>query len=104
MNEIKKEIHELEKKMKREKSLYYRGEESGLTDFQFDQLMRRLEELERAHPEWRLPWSPTHRVGSDLDSRFEKQRHTQPMLSITNAYTPEELVEFDRSIREGIGC
>ena len=65
-----------------------------MSDLEFDSSLRELERLEAEYPEHRLPESPVGRVGSDLQSDFEKCRHNVPMLSIANAYTMEEVQAF----------
>ena len=93
---------ELSRRLDEASRKYYRGEPTGLSDIEFDQALRELETLERFYPQWKQSWSPTQRVGSDLDSSFAKVAHDVPMLSIGNAYTPEEMEEFERSVREGL--
>ena len=93
---------ELARKLDEASRRYYRGEPTGLSDIEFDQALRELETLEQFYPQWKQSWSPTQRVGSDLDSSFAKVVHEVPMLSIGNAYEPEEMREFERSVREGL--
>lgn len=79
---------------------YYAGGEQQMTDKDFDMAMKELESLESAHPELRLPDSPTQRVGSDLTAGFEKVTHKYPMLSIANSYSMDEVGAFMRSVQE----
>ncbi|MBE6208814.1 MAG: NAD-dependent DNA ligase LigA [Rikenellaceae bacterium] len=80
---------------------YYVENAPEIDDITFDGLMRELQDLEQAHPEWDDPDSPTHRVGSDLTREFQSVEHLHPMLSLSNTYSREELGEFfDRVERE----
>ena len=80
---------------------YYVEAVSEVSDFEYDALLRELQELEAAHPEFFDPNSPTQRVGSDLGSGFQSVAHRFPMLSLGNTYSLDELREFvDRVERE----
>ncbi len=97
----KQEIEELRRRLHEYNRLYYIENTPAIGDRQFDDLMHRLQELERQHPEYDDPSSPTRRVGSDLQNRFEAVRHRYPMMSLSNTYSLEELREFyDRALRE----
>lgn len=82
---------------------YYVLNSPTISDKEFDTLMHELETLEREHPELDDPYSPTHRVGSDLSHGFEQWTHTRKMLSLGNTYSVEEVDEFVRRCREGLG-
>lgn len=82
---------------------YYVLNSPTISDKEFDTLMHELETLEREHPELDDPYSPTHRVGSDLSHGFEQWIHTRRMLSLGNTYSVEEVDEFVRRCREGLG-
>jgi DNA ligase (NAD+) len=69
--------------------------QTSLTDAEYDRLFRELKELEAAHPELRTPDSPTQRVGAEPASRLEKTVHLAPMLSLDNAFSPEELEAWE---------
>ena len=80
---------------------YYVENSPEISDFEFDKLLRELQDLEIAYPEMASANSPTKRVGSDLTSEFESAEHRFPMLSLSNTYSSEELGEWiDRIIRE----
>ncbi|MBO7307986.1 MAG: NAD-dependent DNA ligase LigA [Alistipes sp.] len=80
---------------------YYVENSPEISDFEFDALLRELQELEDKHPEWADANSPTKRVGSDLTSAFESVEHRFPMQSLSNTYSSEELGEWiDRIVRE----
>ncbi|MDR2559603.1 MAG: NAD-dependent DNA ligase LigA, partial [Oscillospiraceae bacterium] len=78
---------------------YYVLNESLVSDFEFDALLRELEEIEREHPELAAPDSPTQRVGGQADTTFEKVTHTVQMGSLQDVFSEEELRDFDRKIR-----
>lgn len=82
---------------------YYVLNSPTISDKEFDTMMHELETLEREHPELDDPYSPTHRVGSDLSHGFEQWTHTRRMLSLGNTYSMEEVDEFVRRCREGLG-
>ena len=80
---------------------YYVDNSPEISDFEFDALLRELQELENTYPDMASPNSPTKRVGSDLTSEFTSAEHRFPMLSLSNTYSSEELGEWiDRIIRE----
>ena len=65
-----------------------------ISDFQFDQMLKDLEELEKAHPEFQDSNSPTQRVGSSLNNDFISVQHNYPMYSLENSYTQDELIKW----------
>ena len=75
---------------------YYVRDQPRIPDAEYDVLMRELKELERAHPQLTRPDSPTLRVGAEPADQFEKVRHLAPMLSLDNAFNPEELRGWQR--------
>lgn len=99
---VKSEIEKLRSSLERHNRLYYAGEPE-ISDHDFDQLMRRLQELEAKHPEFADPNSPTARVGGEMISGFATVIHDPPMLSIENAYSIDELREWDERVRRGLG-
>jgi DNA ligase (NAD+) len=82
---------------------YYVLDDPKITDAEYDVLMRRLQELEREHPEYAAADSPTRRVGGKVREGFVKVRHSAPMLSLDNALNEDELREFDRRVRDLLG-
>lgn len=98
-----REIQKLRQKIRHHEHSYYVLDEPEISDAEFDGLLRRLQELEAAHPELITPDSPTQRVGGQPREGFVKVRHRRPLLSLDNAYTFDELREFDRRVREGSG-
>ena len=97
-----REIKQLRTDLERHNRLYYEGTPE-ISDYDFDQMMRRLQELEAAHPELSDPNSPSQRVGGALIDSFPAVIHDPPMLSIENAYTLDELREWDQRVRRGLG-
>ena len=79
---------------------YYVLDDPTLPDYEYDRLLRRLEELEAAHPEYASPTSPTQRVGGQALSQFEKYEHPVPLKSLQDVFSFEELREFDQRVRE----
>ncbi|MCJ7451919.1 MAG: NAD-dependent DNA ligase LigA, partial [Steroidobacteraceae bacterium] len=79
---------------------YYVLDDPEVSDARYDALMRELRELEAAHPGLVTEDSPTQRVGGQPSSRFSTVRHSVPMLSLDNAFSEQDLLEFDRRVRE----
>lgn len=79
---------------------YYQNAAPTISDREYDALLKELEDIEKAHPEWIREDSPTLRVGGEPLSRFPSAPHEIPMLSLSNTYAREELVDFDRRIRD----
>ena len=82
---------------------YHVLDEPTITDAEYDRLMRELEGIEAGHPELRTLDSPTQRVGAAPSRAFATVRHTIPMLSLANAFSNEEVNDFERRIRERLG-
>ena len=94
-------IEELTQQLEYHSHKYYVENAPEISDFDFDAMLRELQELELKHPDLASPNSPTKRVGSDLTSEFTSAEHRFPMLSLSNTYSSEELGEWiDRIIRE----
>ena len=97
------EIDELREKLHHHDYLYYVLDRPEVSDAEYDRLMRRLKELEAAHPDLITPDSPTQRVGGKAREGFVKVRHSSPMLSLDNALNEDEMREFDRRVRDLLG-
>jgi DNA ligase (NAD+) len=97
---VEKEIEELRNDIRYHEHRYYVLDSPEISDFEFDKLMRRLQELEARNPELVTPDSPTQRVGGQPAEEFPKVRHSLPMLSLDNTYSIDELKDFDRRVRE----
>lgn len=98
--QAKKEIERLREEIERHNRRYYVEAKPVVSDFEFDQLMRRLIELEAAFPDLKSPDSPSQRVGGEPLKAFKTVEHKIPMLSLDNTYTFEELREFDRRVKK----
>lgn len=94
-----KRILELRKLIRYHNRRYYVDNDPEISDREFDELLRELEELERRLPALDDPNSPTHRVGGEPLEGFESFRHRLPMLSLQNTYAEEEVREFDTRVR-----
>lgn len=99
----RRRIEELRRELNRHNHNYYVENRPEISDFEFDRLLRELQELEAAHPECYDPNSPTVRVGSDLTADFRTVEHQFPMLSLSNTYSLEELDEFMERIERQVG-
>lgn len=101
---VREQLEQLRAEIRRHEYLYYVLDRPEISDAEFDGLMRRLRELEQAHPEIPVPPdSPTQRVGGAPREGFVKVRHSSPMLSLDNALNEGELRDFDRRVRELLG-
>jgi DNA ligase (NAD+) len=103
MKDPAREIDRLREELRRHEHLYYVLDRPEIADAEYDALMRRLQELEAAHPDLASPDSPTQRVSGKPREGFVKVRHSSPMLSLDNALTDAELREFDRRVRDLLG-
>ena len=103
LDEISKELEQLRAQISRHDYLYYVLDQPEITDAEYDLLYKRLEELERLHPELVTPDSPTQRVGGVALPEFGEIPHAIPMLSISNVFSEEELRDFDQRTRRTLG-
>lgn len=101
--EVVEEIERLRKEIAYHDYRYYILNEPVISDAEYDELMRRLKELESKYPELITPDSPTQRVGGAPAPEFKKVRHEEPMLSLDNAFSKEELLAFDQRIKKWSG-
>ncbi|REJ89056.1 MAG: NAD-dependent DNA ligase LigA [Planctomycetota bacterium] len=97
---IKRQIETLRTEIERHNRLYYVEARPEISDYDFDMLLKQLEELERQHPEYDSPDSPTHKVGGEPIAGFVTRPHRLPMLSIDNVYDEASLREFDARVRK----
>ena len=100
--DAKERIDQLRAELHRHNYNYYVLNAPEITDKAFDDLMRELQDLETAHPEYMDPNSPTQRVGSDLSKNFTQVAHKYPMLSLGNTYSESEVVDFYERVRRGL--
>ena len=97
---VQERIDRLIRDINRHNYQYYMLDNPTISDYDFDQLLQELIDLEAAHPELRRPDSPTQRVGGEVTKRFETVEHLHPMQSLGNTYSQGDLIEFDRRVRE----
>jgi DNA ligase (NAD+) len=95
---------QLRRDIERHNRLYYNEARPEISDAEYDDLFRELQKLEADHPGLATPDSPTHRVGSAPSDAFAEVRHRVPMLSLANAFSDEDIANFDRRCREGLGA
>ncbi len=102
MTEAAQRILELRQQLDAHNHSYYVLDAPSIPDAEYDRLFRELQALEAAHPELVTPQSPTQRVGGQALSAFGQVRHEVPMLSLGNAFEEQDLLDFDRRVREGL--
>ncbi len=85
-NELRQEMEKLKAEIRFHNHQYYVKDAMLVSDYEYDQLVNRLREIEAAHPDWVTPDSPTQRVGAGATSKFTKVQHPAPILSLANAY------------------
>ena len=100
LEQAKKRAEELRRQIEYNNRLYYDQDAPELEDFQYDALTRELRELEAAYPQLVTPDSPTQRVGGTPSGRFAKVTHAVKMESLLDAFSYEELRDFDRRVRD----
>ncbi|MDR2038194.1 MAG: NAD-dependent DNA ligase LigA [Bacteroidales bacterium] len=98
MDNVMQRINTLRKELERHNYLYYVQSQPIISDFDYDMMMKELEKLEKEHPEYADPNSPTQRVGNDINAEFSQVIHEYPMLSLNNTYSEEELHDFDTRV------
>ncbi len=103
MSDPRREILKLRDEIRRHDHRYYVLAKPEISDQEYDRLLRRLAELENAHPELRSPDSPTQRVGAPPASAFRPVPHKVPMLSLDNAYNAEEIRAWHERVVRGLG-
>ena len=103
MTDIEAKIKQLRDELNRHNYNYYVLNQPTIGDMEFDFKMHELEGLEKAHPEFADPLSPTQRVGSDISQGFKQVLHERPMQSLGNSYSIEEVQDFLRRAKDGLG-
>ncbi len=101
--DILRQIQLLRTKINLHNIRYYVHDDPIISDIEYDELMRELNQLEKEHPELILPDSPTQRVGAMSLEQFQSVSHRIPMLSLANAMNSDELREFDTQVKKGLG-
>ena len=100
---VKEQIEQLRRVLNEHNYNYYVLNSPTISDKEFDVMLRKLQDLEAAHPEFYDPYSPTQRVGSDITQGFKQVVHERPMLSLGNSYAIEEVEDFLRRAQNGLG-
>ena len=100
---IEQQIKSLRIKLHRYNNSYYNKDESLISDFEFDMLMKQLEELEKKHPQFYDMNSPTVRVGGEVTKKFQSFNHKYPMYSLANTYSKNEIKEWIKRIEKKCG-
>ncbi len=100
---LKAEVERLRAEIWRHNRLYYVEAEPEISDLEYDRLIKRLEQIEREHPELDSPDSPTHKVGGEPIAGFVQAEHRVPMLSIENVYEEAGVKKFDGDVRKSLG-
>ena len=98
----KQRIAQLRHELHEHNYRYYVSNQPSISDYDFDQLMHELQDLEARHPEMADPNSPTQRVGSDLQSEFRQVAHKYPMLSLANTYSEQDVRDWYDSVKKGL--
>ena len=102
-NKAKKEIKKLREEINYHNYKYYVENNPVISDYEYDQLLKRLEQLESEYPDLITSDSPTQRVGEEPLEGFETVEHKVPMLSLVNTYTYDELREFNERVKKNVG-
>lgn len=101
---MRERVEQLRQQLRHHNHQYYVLNSPEISDYDYDQLLKELEQIEKEHPELDDPLSPTHRVGSDLSSSgFQQVMHVRPMLSLANTYSVEEVDEWVRRCDDTLG-
>ncbi|RPH32567.1 MAG: NAD-dependent DNA ligase LigA [Bacteroidales bacterium] len=101
--QIHQQIEHLREVLNSHNYKYYVLHKPEISDFEFDNLLKELNDLEAKYPEFDDPNSPTKRVGSDLTGEFTQVQHKYQMLSLANTYSDDEIKEFDARVVKGMG-
>ena len=98
--EVKAAILSLSKEIDQHNYHYYVESNPQISDYDFDMLLNRLQQLELEHPEFAYDYSPTKRVGGDITKKFESVVHRFPMLSLANTYSEEEIIDWETRLKK----
>lgn len=102
MVDAKKEIEQLTEELLEHNRKYYEEDNPSISDYEYDMLLRKLMKLEEEYPEYKKEYSPTDRVGGKALDGFEKVKHEYKQLSLANAFSFDELLEFDNRVKKEI--
>jgi DNA ligase (NAD+) len=101
--DAQQKIQELSTELNRHNYNYYALDNPTISDFEFDKMLEELIALEKQFPEFLSSDSPSQRVGGQITKVFNAVKHQYPMLSLSNSYSVEDMIDFDRKVREGLG-
>lgn len=101
--EVKARVEEITKLLEKYNYEYYVLDNPSVSDAEYDRLMQELMKIESEHPELKSPYSPTQRVGGQVQDEFKKITHKRMMLSLANAFNDSDLRDFDKKIRDVLG-
>lgn len=101
--EAQHKIEELSKLIEQHNYNYYVLDNPTISDYDFDQLLEQLMALEKQFPQFLSENSPSQRVGGQITKNFQSVKHQYAMLSLSNSYNQEDLLDFDRRVKEGLG-
>ena len=93
-------IKELTEQLEYHNNLYYNKDDPEISDYEYDKMLRELEELEKQYPQFKSPLSPTSRVGGMAGEKFSPVVHTVPLESLHDSFSHAEMRDFDRRVRE----
>lgn len=96
----KTRIEQLIEEINHHNYLYYVESNPSISDYDFDMLLKELEKLESDFPQFAYDYSPTKRVGGDITKKFETVKHVYPMLSLSNTYSEEEIIEWENRLKK----
>lgn len=103
MKDDQQEIERLRRELNEYNYQYYVLDQPSISDYEYDHMLRRLEELEQIHPDWITPDSPTQRIGGQAVEGFEPVVHPVPLESLQDVFSLEELEEFDQRVVSALG-
>ena len=101
--EAKHQIQKLSKELEQHNYKYYVLDNPDISDFEFDKLLESLISLEKQFPEHVSSNSPSQRVGGQITKAFNSVKHQYAMLSLSNSYSVDDMIDFDRKVKEGLG-
>ena len=101
--EAQHKIQSLSTELEQHNYNYYVLDNPTISDYEFDKLLEELIALEKQFPEFLSETSPSQRVGGQITKNFQSVKHQYAMLSLSNSYNQEDLLDFDRRVKEGLG-
>ena len=99
----KKRIEELKDEINYHNQLYYDEDKNSISDYEYDQKMNALIDLEKKFPKLKSKNSHSIKVGGKITKEFETFKHSNPMLSLSNTYTDKDLDDFDKRTKKNLG-